>query len=166
LAGPQDVEILVVDDHESMRTILAVMLRAFGFVRIREAENGEDALRVLEDYAPDIIVTDLKMDPLDGIGFVRRLRARPDRKAMTPVIMVTGHATPFRVVAARDAGVNEFIAKPVNGRMLAERLTRIVEEDRPFIRCATYVGPCRRRRTTKDYGGPFRRKSDAQAKRG
>jgi CheY-like chemotaxis protein len=166
LAGPQDVEILVVDDHESMRAILGVLLRAFGFVRIRTANDGEQALRMIADYPADIIVTDLKMPNLDGISFVRRLRALPGDEAMTPVVMVTGHATPARVVAARDAGVNEFIVKPVNGRMLADRLQRIIDEPRPFVRAAGYVGPCRRRRAPADFTGPFRRGTDSQFRRG
>jgi two-component system chemotaxis response regulator CheY len=160
MAGPKDIEILVVDDHESMRTIVGMLLRAFGFARIREAEDGETALEMLDDLTADIIITDFSMKGLDGIGFVRRLRAEPGRKAMIPVLMVTGHATPARVVAARDAGVNEFIAKPITGRVLADRLRRIIEDERPFIRTATYVGPCRRRRAAKDYAGPFRRRTD------
>jgi CheY-like chemotaxis protein len=165
LARSHGVEILVVDDHESMRTILGVLLRAFGFTRIRVAEDGEEALRMIADYPADIIVTDLKMPVLDGISFVRRLRSLPGAEAMTPVVMVTGHATPARVVAARDAGVNEFIVKPVNGRMLAERLRRIIEEPRAFVRCATYIGPCRRRKTPIDYAGPFRREADSKLHR-
>jgi CheY-like chemotaxis protein len=162
MVGRQDIDILVVDDHESMRAILGALLRAFGFLHIREAENGEAALRLIAETPADIVITDLKMPVLDGIAFVRKLRAEPGARGMTPVIMVTGHATPARVVAARDAGVNEFVAKPVNGRMLADRLRRIIEEDRPFVRTETYYGPCRRRRTPKDYAGPFRRAGDAK----
>jgi CheY-like chemotaxis protein len=165
LAGPQDVEILVVDDHESMRTILGVLLRSFGFTRIREAKDGEEALRLMSEYAADIIITDLKMPVLDGINFVRRLRALDGDIGMTPVVMVTGHATPARVVAARDVGVNELIVKPVNGRLLADRLRRIIDEPRDFVRSRTYTGPCRRRRSSTEYLGPFRRDSDSKFNR-
>lgn len=154
------VGVLVIDDHESMRSIIGVLLRSFGFTWIREAQHGEEALAMLQDTPADIIISDLKMPMLDGLSFVRRLRAEPEPLCQIPVLMVTGHATPARVVAARDAGVNEFIAKPMNGRMLAERLRRIIEDERPFIRCKGYVGPCRRRRTPKDYAGPFRRAGD------
>ena len=164
-AGSQDIDILVVDDHECMRTIVATLLRAFGFYRIREAESGQAALRMLEDLSADLVIVDLKMKGVDGIDFTRRLRAEPDRRAQVPVLMMTGHATPDRVVAARDAGVNEFIAKPVTGRTLADRLRRIIEEERPFVRSAGYVGPCRRRRTPKGYAGPLRRATDERSRR-
>jgi CheY-like chemotaxis protein len=157
----REVEILVVDDHESMRSILGVLLRAFGFIRIREAEDGEAALKALADRPADLVITDMKMPRLDGLGFVRRLRSGPKPAAFAPVVMVSGHANLTRVAAARDAGVNEFIVKPVNGQLLADRLRRIIADDRPFVRTESYVGPCRRRRTPpKGYPGPFRRSGD------
>jgi DNA-binding response OmpR family regulator len=159
------VEILVVDDHESMRSIFGVLLRAFGFTRIREAEDGEAALRALADRPADLVITDLKMPGLDGLGFVRRLRA--EARSAAPVVMVTGHASAARVAAARDAGVNEFIVKPVTGQLLADRLRRIIADDRPFVRTQSYVGPCRRRRRpAKGYQGPFRREGDGRLAQG
>lgn len=164
MGGAQDIEILVVDDHEAMRMIAATLLRGFGFHRIREAEGGLAALRLLEDLVSDLVIVDLKMQGgMDGIEFTRRLRAERDRRAHIPVLMMTGHATRARVVAARDAGVNEFIAKPMTGRTLADRLRRIVEDERPFVRADGYVGPCRRRRTPRVYAGPFRRSADKPA---
>ena len=160
MAGPQDIEILIVDDRESIRTIVATLLRAFGFHRLRDAESGPAAFRMLDELAADLVIVDLKMPGMDGIDFTRKLRAEADRRGQTPVLMMTGHATPARVVAARDAGVNEFVAKPVTGRALADRLRRIIDEERPFVRAAGYVGPCRRRRTPKGYDGPFRRDAD------
>lgn len=163
----REVDILVVDDHESMRSILGVLLRAFGFARIREAENGEAALKALAERPADLVITDLKMPRLDGLAFVRGLRAGPKPAALAPVVMVTGHANLTRVAAARDAGVNEVIVKPVTGQLLADRLRRIIADERPFVRSESYVGPCRRRRTPKAYPGPFRRSGDgprAQAK--
>jgi CheY-like chemotaxis protein len=158
----RELDILVVDDHESMRTIIAELLRAFGPARIREAENGETALRSLTLGPVDIVITDLKMPVLDGLGFVRRLRALEGAIARVPVIMVSGHANVERVCAARDAGVDEFIVKPINGPLLADRLRRIIHQQRPFVTSASYVGPCRRRRTAPDFRGPFRRDGDAK----
>jgi two-component system chemotaxis response regulator CheY len=160
MAGPQDIEILIVDDHEAMRSIVAALLRGFGFYRVREAEGGQAALRMLADATADLIIVDVKMQGMDGVEFTRRLRAARDGRAEIPVLMMTGHATRAGVVAARDAGVNEFIAKPMTGRMLADRLRRMVEDERPFVRSTGYVGPCRRRRTPEGYAGPFRRGTD------
>jgi two-component system chemotaxis response regulator CheY len=161
MAGPQqDIDILIVDDHEAMRSIVGALLRGFGFYRIREAESGQAALQMLAAVTADLIIIDVKMQGIDGVEFTRRLRRQPDRRAEIPVLMMTGHATRAGVVAARDAGVNEFMAKPVTGRMLADRLRRVVEDERPFVRAPGYVGPCRRHRTPKDYAGPFRRADD------
>lgn len=157
----QALEVLVVDDHEFMRSILSTLLRAFGFLSIRVAENGEQALRALAEKPADIVITDLKMPQLDGVEFTRRLRAEVTRAAFTPVVLVTGHASAQRVAAARDAGVNEFVVKPLTGRLLARRLRRLIEDERPFVRTESYSGPCRRRRSPKGYGGPLRREDDS-----
>jgi CheY-like chemotaxis protein len=109
----------------------------------------------------DIVFTDLTMQPLDGIDFVRLLRNSPDSpNQMCPVIMITGHSTQKRVKEARDAGVTEFLAKPVTARGVIDRITRVVEHPRPFIRNEDYFGPDRRRRVDPSYSGPKRRSSD------
>jgi DNA-binding response OmpR family regulator len=64
------------------------------------------------------------------------------------------------VEAARDAGVTEFIAKPITVQNLMSRLAEIVERPRPFVRCGTYFGPDRRRRKLENFVGPWRRKDD------
>jgi DNA-binding NtrC family response regulator len=81
---------------------------------------------------------------------------------MCPVIMITGYTTQKRVAEARDAGVNEFLAKPVTARGIIDRITRIVEHPRPYIRTETYFGPDRRRRADPGHRGPWRRSGDAQ----
>jgi DNA-binding response OmpR family regulator len=76
--------------------------------------------------------------------------------------MITGHTEKSRVEAARDAGVTEFLAKPVTAHNLFSRIAEIVERPRPFVRCEGYFGPDRRRRQIEDYTGPWRRKEDFQ----
>jgi DNA-binding response OmpR family regulator len=61
------------------------------------------------------------------------------------------------VQQARDAGINEFLAKPVSVKAMLARLTAVIEYPRPFVRTANYFGPCRRRRNSEDYAGPERR---------
>ena len=109
----------------------------------------------------DIIMTDLAMQPLDGIDFVRLLRNSADSPSpMAPVIMITGHSTHKRVNEARDVGVTEFLSKPVTARGVLERIGRVVDNPRPFVRTNTYFGPDRRRRADPDYTGPMRRSTD------
>ncbi len=77
--------------------------------------------------------------------------------------MLTGYSEKMRVELARDAGVNEFIVKPVTAQAIISRMNMLISKPRPFIRSEDYFGPDRRRRTLADYEGPFRRKDDPQA---
>lgn len=155
------LKILLVDDNHHMRVLLGEILRAIGCRHIREANDGAEGLQVLRNYPVDIVITDLAMQPLDGIDFVRLLRNSPDSpNPMIPVIMITGHATQRRVAEARDAGVNEFLAKPLTARGVVERISQVVDHARGFVRTEAYFGPDRRRRAVPGYTGPLRRAGD------
>jgi CheY-like chemotaxis protein len=159
------LKILLVDDNHYMRVLLSEILRAIGVQHLFEANDGAEALQALRNNAVDIVMTDLSMQPLDGIDFVRLLRNSPDSpNPMVPVIMITGHSTMQRVAEARDAGVNEFLAKPLTARGVIERLGQVVEHPRPFIRTPNYFGPDRRRRADPNHTGPWRRATDTQQK--
>jgi DNA-binding response OmpR family regulator len=73
---------------------------------------------------------------------------------------MTGHSEKSRVVEARDAGVTEFVAKPLTARSVLERLQAVIYRPRPFVRSAGYFGPDRRRRDEIAYNGPWRRAAD------
>jgi two-component system chemotaxis response regulator CheY len=155
------LKILMVDDNHHMRVLLTEILRAIGVKLIFEASDGAEALQVMRSQAIDIVMTDLAMQPLDGIDFVRLLRNSGDSpNQLIPVIMITGHSTMRRVGEARDVGVTEFLSKPVTARGVIERITRVVEHPRSFVRSETYFGPDRRRREDRSYPGPYRRRSD------
>ncbi|MDP1632197.1 MAG: response regulator [Caulobacter sp.] len=156
------IKILLVDDNHHMRVLLIEVLRAIGVKDVYEASDGAEALQIMRTYAIDIVMTDLSMQPLDGVDFVRLLRNSPDSpNQMCPVIMITGHSTQRRVNEARDAGVNEFLAKPVTARGVIGRISEIIEHPRPFLRTGDYFGPERRRRAEPGYSGPWRRAVDA-----
>ncbi|MDR3513487.1 MAG: response regulator [Caulobacteraceae bacterium] len=160
------LNILLVDDNHHMRVLLTEILRAIGVREVLEANDGVEALQIMRAHQVDIIMTDLAMQPLDGLDFVRKLRNSPDSpNPMAPVIMITGHSTMRRVTEARDAGVNEFLSKPVTARGVLDRIARVVDIPRPFVRSETYFGPDRRRRAEPNYAGPYRRVSDG-ARRG
>ena len=159
------LRILLVDDNQHMRMLLTEVLRAIGVRRISEATDGAQALAQIRQFQFDIVMTDLSMEPLDGIDFTRLVRNSADSpNPMMPIIMITGHTTQRRVGEARDAGVNEFLAKPVTAQGVIRRLTEVVEHPRPYIRTGDYFGPDRRRRRDPGYGGPMRREEDAGAK--
>ena len=155
------LKILLVDDNHHMRVLLTEILRAIGVKLIFEAADGAEALQVLRSHPIDIVMTDLSMQPLDGIDFVRLLRNSEDSpNPMVPVIMITGHSTMRRVGEARDVGVTEFLSKPVTARGVIERISRVVDHPRAFVRTPAYFGPDRRRRQEPGYPGPFRRRTD------
>ena len=155
------LKILLVDDNQHMRMLLIEILRAIGARRIFEALDGAEALQLMRQTEMDLVMTDLTMGPLDGIDFVNLLRNSPDSPApFAPVIMITGHSTMRRVAEARDAGVNEFLAKPVTARGVIHRINLLIEHPRQFIRCQGYFGPDRRRRQDPAFKGPWRRSGD------
>lgn len=155
------IKILLVDDNHHMRVLLTEILRAIGVKHVYEAGDGAEALQIMRTHQVDVVMTDLAMQPLDGIDFVRLLRNSPDSpNQMAPVIMITGHSTSRRVSEARDAGVNEFLAKPVTARGVIERIGEIVEHPRPYVRAPDYFGPERRRKTEPHFAGPWRRSAD------
>lgn len=152
------LKILLVDDNQYMRLLLAEILRAVGVHTILEASDGAEGLKMLRTHPIDVVMTDLSMRPMDGVEFVRLVRNAPESpNPMMPVIMITGHSTVVRVNEARNAGVNEFLTKPLTARGVLERLHQAIQNQRPFIRCETYFGPDRRRRADPNYNGPLRR---------
>ena len=155
------LKILLVDDNPHMRVLLTQILRAIDVRHIHEASDGAEALQIMRGTNIDIVITDLTMQPLDGVDFVRLLRNSPDSpNQMAPVIMVTGHSTLRRINECRDAGVNELLAKPVTARGVLSRIAEVIENPRAFVRTADYFGPERRRKAEPGYQGPFRRTSD------
>jgi CheY-like chemotaxis protein len=158
-------KILLVDDNQHMRVLLSEILRAIGVRNIYEAGDGAEGLQMLRNNPVDIIITDLAMQPLDGIDFVRLLRQTKGMSQMTPVIMITGHSTLQRLNQARNAGVNEFLAKPLTARGVLERVALVIDHPRAFVQTNSYFGPDRRRRCDPNGDGPLRREADGTQER-
>jgi two-component system, chemotaxis family, chemotaxis protein CheY len=152
---------LVVEDNAHMRALLRSLLHALGMKQVYECTDGASAYNELRERKPDFVLTDLSMKPVDGIEFTRMVRTGQDSpNPYVPIIMITGHTERPRVEAARDAGVTEFLAKPITVQNLLKRIGEIVDRPRPFVRCEGYFGPDRRRRRDENYTGPWRRQDD------
>ena len=152
---------LIVEDNVHMRTLLKSLLTALGIKHAYEANNGADAFVIMRDKSPYLVLTDLSMKPVDGIAFTREVRTAHDSpNPYVPIIMITGHTERRKVEAARDAGVTEFLAKPITAQGLILRIAEIVERPRAFVRCDGYFGPDRRRRRDDNFTGPWRRHDD------
>jgi two-component system chemotaxis response regulator CheY len=150
--------VLVVDDSRHTRVLLTEILRALGVTRILEASDGSEGLKQASIATLDLIITDLSMQPMDGLDFIQLLRRSPDTPNQSvPVIMITGHATVARVNDARDAGVSEFLAKPFNARDVVRRLHLAIERPRAFVSRDDFSGPDRRRRDAGPANAPERR---------
>jgi len=157
----ENFRVLIVEDNNHMRVLLRELLNSAGIREISEAPNGQAALRVLHDRKCDLVLSDMAMAPMDGIELTRHVRTHSaSPNPFLPIIMITGHTEIERVQAARDAGVTEFLAKPVTPRSLYARIAEIVERPRAFVRTESYFGPDRRRKHLENYGGPWRRHDD------
>ncbi len=149
---------LVIDDNVHMRRILLTILHGFGARDVAEAEDGAAGLELFNSQVPDIVLADWSMPIFDGIEFTRMIRrAHNSANPYAPVIMITGYSELHRVAEARDAGVTEFLVKPISAKALYQRILAVIVSPRPFIKTATYFGPDRRRTTNGAYRGPNRR---------
>jgi len=146
-----------------MRSLLRALLNALGIKDISEAIHGHAAMEALRERKIDLVLTDLAMSPMDGLELTRHVRNDENSpNPFVPIIMITGHTERYRVEAARDAGVTEFLAKPVTAHNLFARITEILERPRAFVRCESYFGPDRRRQEMENYAGPRRRAEELQ----
>ncbi|MEQ9491826.1 MAG: response regulator [Alphaproteobacteria bacterium] len=154
------LSILVAEDSAFMLKLFTGILQALGIERITTCDNGEEAIRVLspidDSSGPtvgmtgvDMILCDRFMPVVDGAMFLRWLRRSeksPDR--FLPVVMVSAGADIDVLFETRDAGVDEFLAKPFSANAVVSRIAAVIETPRPYIYCPTYFGPDRRRKAT------------------
>lgn len=163
MSSLKSLNVLLVDDNQNMRAIAAAVLHSADIRSVKEAEEGTAAFDLLRRHPIDLAIVDFNMFPLDGVAFTRLVRTSPDSpNVYLPIIMMTGHSERSRVTDARDAGVTEFVVKPITAKAILDRINAVVFKPRPFVKTDTYFGPCRRRRDEFGYAGPFRRATDAQ----
>ena len=156
-----NLTVLVVDDDEPIRDMICGILENFGVQKVRQAADGRSAFRDMQTHAPDAVITDFEMKPVDGLAFTRAVRTDPNSPAPdVPILMVTGHCEKHHVEQARDAGVTEFLAMPVTANSIAERLTSAIQRPRAFVRARSFVGPERRRRQLPVVAAARRREKD------
>lgn len=164
LSGLDALQVLTVEDNPHMRAIVSVVLQGLGLKALHEARDGGEALDFLRTHQVDIAVVDFLMSPMDGVEFTRTIRTSPQSPNIyLPIIMMTGHSEHSRVCEARDAGVTEFVTKPLTARALALRISAVVHRPRAFVRTPSYFGPDRRRRDDPRYLGHGRRAGDVKA---
>ncbi len=155
--------ILVADDDRLVVELVKSICAVIGFKDIWTASNGAEAFEYVKDKKPDILVTGLRMDPINGIELTRLLRNPMESpNLLLPIIMMSGHVSVEDVLAARDAGINELLAKPLTAKALFQRIYQIIEHPRPFVMTDRYFGPDRRR-VSKPFAGIDRRSANQAA---
>lgn len=142
----RDVSILIVDDQEFSVQILREMARILGAEDIRTFTDAQLAWKDYKIRPADIVLTDWQMEPMDGLTLTKLIRKDPDSpNTFVPIIMVTGFRERHHVFQARDAGVTEYVVKPLAPKSLFSRIEAVIERPRRFVRVGEFFGPDRRR---------------------
>jgi two-component system chemotaxis response regulator CheY len=119
--------VLVVDDYQTMIRIIRNLLNQLGFKNIEEAKDGRQALEKLNSGKYGLVISDWNMEPMTGYELLQQVRASDKLKA-TPFIMVTAESKTENVIAAKKAGVNNYIVKPFNAETLKGKLKSVLGE--------------------------------------
>jgi two-component system chemotaxis response regulator CheY len=122
-----DMPVLVVDDYKTMVRILNNLLRSLGFTNIHEAASGEEAFKLAKENRYGLVVSDWFMEPMSGLDLLQAIRGDEELKE-TPFIMVTAEGKTENVVAAKRAGVDNYIVKPFNAHTLRQKITSVLGE--------------------------------------
>jgi len=157
------IRVLIVEDNAHMSSILRTILQGFGVRSVIETRDAADAFELMRNANPDLALVDYMLGDVDGLEFTRLIRTASDSpNKYLPIVMVSGHTDRSKVVEAINAGVNEYLAKPVRPVDLYNRLVTLIERPRRFVKTPGYFGPDRRRRQDPRYSGPMRRITDKE----
>lgn len=121
----KNMKILVVDDYKTMIRIIRNLLKQLDFNNVEEATDGSSALTKLRDGSFDLCISDWNMEPMTGLQLLKEVRADV-KLANMPFIMVTAESKTENVVAAKQAGVSNYIVKPFNAATLKAKLVGVL----------------------------------------
>lgn len=121
------MSILIVDDYKTMLRIIRNLLKQLGFHNVDEATDGAEALNKLRGKSYDLIISDWNMEPMTGYELLKEVRS-DDMLKKLPFIMVTAESKTDNVIAAKKAGVNNYIVKPFNAATLKSKLSSVLGE--------------------------------------
>jgi two-component system, chemotaxis family, chemotaxis protein CheY len=127
MAVDRTLPILIVDDYRTMLRIIRNLLQQLRFSNIDEATDGGAALTRLREKRYGLVISDWNMQPVTGLELLREVRADP-QLADTPFIMITAESKTENVIAARDAGVSNYIVKPFNAETLRAKIASVLGE--------------------------------------
>lgn len=153
----KNVTMLVIEKHPLMRQLMKEVLAELGVGTVLETSDTTKALLFFQDHTVDIIVSDW-CPSLDTLGFIRAVRnQKTSPNPFVPVIVVTAFTEVGHMRQAQDAGMTEFLARPVSARLVYGRICSLIEKDRTFVNAGDFFGPDRRGLSIKPYQGAERR---------
>lgn len=120
------MKILVVDDFSTMRRITINILAGLDYKDVEEAEDGNEAIKILENHDFDFVITDWNMPNMSGLELLQKIRGN-EKLAKIPVLMVTAESTRSQIVMAAKAGVNGYVVKPFTHKVLQEKIEYIFD---------------------------------------
>ena len=127
MALDPNMPVLIVDDYSTMIRIIRNLLRQLGFVDVDDATDGESALSKMGAKRYGLVISDWNMEPMTGYDLLCKVRANPALGA-TPFIMVTAESKTENVIAAKKAGVDNYIVKPFNAQTLKAKIEAVFEK--------------------------------------
>ncbi|ESQ74056.1 chemotaxis protein CheY [Asticcacaulis sp. AC402] len=127
MAIDMSMPVLVVDDYKTMLRIISNLLKQLGFENVEEASDGTEALDKMKKSSYGLVISDWNMEPMTGYELLLKVRA-DDGLKKTPFIMVTAESKTENVIAAKKAGVNNYIVKPFNAATLKQKITAVLGE--------------------------------------
>ncbi len=127
MAVDPQMPILIVDDYKTMLRIIRNLLKQLGFDNVDEATDGEAAFAKLKNKPYALVISDWNMEPMTGYELLKQVRADDGLRA-TPFIMVTAESKTENVIAAKQAGVNNYIVKPFNAETLKAKMRSVIGE--------------------------------------
>ncbi len=154
----KNITVLVIESSKAMFDLTKSVLQTFGVNQIYSAYGFEEGFQAMCRVNPDLIIIDWLEEPKNGLELTKRIRQ--DEKSpnpFVPIVLMTGYSQKRRVIAARDAGITEFLVKPFTANALYQRIEQLIESPRNFVRSENYFGPDRRRKKDSAYQGPDRR---------
>lgn len=127
MAVDLSMRVLVVDDYNTMIRIIRNLLKQLGFQHIDDANDGSAALVKMRDNKYGLVISDWNMEPMTGYDLLKEVRSDPSL-AQTPFIMVTAESKTENVIAAKKAGVSNYIVKPFNAQTLKSKIDAVFAE--------------------------------------
>ena len=120
----KSIKILIVDDYKTMLRIIRNVLRQIGLVNVDEANDGAEALSMLKQTDYGLVISDWNMQPVTGLELLQQVRADA-RLARLPFIMVTAESKVENIVAAKQAGVSNYVVKPFSAETLRAKIDTV-----------------------------------------